>query len=305
MHPQHVQRKRFRGIDRTNAHQGGGHRDAVLCCKFAQFLAGVSVDDASPGIDERPIGLLQHVQESLTMVLIENIVLHGMQALPVTRHRQQTLAPVHAGPVLYILGHINHDRAGPAGSGNFKSRANRYLQLFRVRDQKGVFRHRPEAAGNRRFLESIRTDGRGRNLSANHDNGCGISHAIAYRCHRVGSAGPGSDHDHSDLTAGAGVSGCHKACPLLVGRHDQRHGFAPAGITVFIVISEHGIVSGQDCATAVAKNGIHTLLGQHLDNHLGAGHGLACQGMRSGSRCLRGMFHTGSDTCFERLPTMG
>ncbi len=74
---------------------------------------------------------------------------------------------------------------------------------------------------------------------------------------------------------------------------------------MFVVIAEHGIVSRQDCPAAVSENGIHALISQHLDDHLGAGHGLACQRMGSGNRYLRRMIHRGSDACFGRLPIMG
>ncbi len=149
------------------------------------------------------------------------------------------------------------------------------LEQFRICDQKGVLGHRPQATGYGRFLESIATDRGCRDLPADYDNGCGIGHAIAYRRGHIGGSGTGSNHGDTHLTAGAGVSRCHETGALLVGRHDQWHGFIPVLVAMFSVITEHGVISREDGSATVAEYGVNTCISQHLDHHIGAGHGIA------------------------------
>jgi hypothetical protein len=49
---------------------------------------------------------------------------------------------------------------------------------------------------------------------------------------------------------------------------------------VLQVVAEYGVVDRQDRAAAVAENGIHALVGQHLDDHIRAGHAGAGQRVR-------------------------
>jgi hypothetical protein len=48
---------------------------------------------------------------------------------------------------------------------------------------------------------------------------------------------------------------------------------------VLIVVAKDCVVGGQDGTTTVAKNGVHALVCQYLNDHIGAAHHGACQGV--------------------------
>jgi hypothetical protein len=53
------------------------------------------------------------------------------------------------------------------------------------------------------------------------------------------------------------------------------------------VETENRIIGRQYGAAAVSENDVHALVGQHLDDDLGAGHGFTRQGVRNSGQFLR------------------
>ena len=102
--------------------------------------------------------------------------------------------------------------------------------------------------------------------------------------------GPEVTMAHADAAARARVARGHEARALLVGRHDQRHRLA-AGAGLFLVPAEHRVVGRQDRPAAVAEDGVDALVGEHLHDDLGAGHGLAGSGVRGVARGGVAVFH--------------
>jgi hypothetical protein len=88
-----------------------------------------------------------------------------------------------------------------------------------------------------------------------------------------------------------GVESANESGALLVCGHDQGHRLAAVLTLVPVVVAEYGVIGGQDRPTAVAENHIHTLVGQHLDDHFRAGHAPACQRMRHGRQFLHRWGH--------------
>ena len=115
----------------------------------------------------------------------------------------------------------------------------------------------------------------------------GIESAMQSRTGRdgVGRARAGGHDAHADLAGRARIARRHEARALLVGRHDQRHRLPAARLRVRLVVDEDRVVGRQDRAAAVAEDGVDALVGEHLDDDLGAGHLLA--GERVGG-CARG-----------------
>ncbi len=81
--------------------------------------------------------------------------------------------------------------------------------------------------------------------------------------------GPEVTMQTPDPATGAGVTHRHEAGTLLIGRYDQRQRRCAIFIAVFIVIAEHSVIGGQDCATAVAEYRLHALIDKYLDDDLG------------------------------------
>ncbi len=84
---------------------------------------------------------------------------------------------------------------------------------------------------------------------------------------RIGCAGTGRDQGHADPAAGTRESRRHEPRALLICRDDQGHPGLVLG-----VVTEYGVVNRQNRAAAVAENRIHSLVGQHLNEHLRTRH---------------------------------
>ena len=125
---------------------------------------------------------------------------------------------------------------------------------------------------NRRFLECVGADCVSRHLPANDDDWHRIGHAVAHGCNGVGGPRSRGHHDNPDFAAGARVTGCHESGPLFVCGDDQGYGRRAIGPPVLLVVTKDRIVCGQDGATAVAENSVHTLVRQYLHDHVGATH---------------------------------
>jgi hypothetical protein len=75
-----------------------------------------------------------------------------------------------------------------------------------------------------------------------------------------------------------------------VGGHDQRD-FAAAALALRLVVGKNRVVGGQDRAAAVAEDGGHALIGQHLDDDLRPAHRPARERMSRLRDCLFDAVH--------------
>ncbi len=171
VHAEHAHRQGMRGVDGTDSHQGGDHRNLKLSGKFAQFLRGAAVDHAAAGINHRSMRSSQRREEIGACGLGQFGCRQAVHPLPVTRNRQASRATKHALPVLHVLRHVENHGARPAGACDLECGAHRGLQFGGIGDQEDVLGHRSHDARHRRLLKRIGADCRGRHLTANHHDG--------------------------------------------------------------------------------------------------------------------------------------
>ncbi len=60
---------------------------------------------------------------------------------------------------------------------------------------------------------------------------------------------------------------------------------------MLVVVAKHGVVGRQDGPAAVAENGVHALIRQHLDDHIGAAHAATRQRVLPVFDCFPGRGH--------------
>lgn len=110
-------------------------------------------------------------------------------ALLIAAQGKKALPLKHSRPVLNVLGHVDHHRAGAAAPGDFKRGSNRGFQFLGVLNQKHMFGTGAHDVEHRGFLKGIRADRGARDLPANQHHGNGIRHAVPDRRYRIGRTG--------------------------------------------------------------------------------------------------------------------
>ena len=292
VHAEHVQRQRLRRIGCADAHQRRHRRQAERLRERTQRLRRFGQDHATAGIDQRPLGFGQFVEKRLARGGVERRPRDIVETRTIPGQRQAHRAVENEIGVLHVLRNIDDDRAGAAGTRNLERTAQRRFELRCVGDEEHMLRARAHDAADRRFLESVAADRRGRHLAADDDDRNRVGHRIAHRRDRVRRTGAGRDDRHADLARSARITLRHETRTLLVRRHDQRQHVAAfrGGTTVvvlmLVVIAEHRIVDRQNRAARVAEYDVDALVGKHLYDDIRAGQVLA--GQRVLGRCLRG-----------------
>jgi hypothetical protein len=277
VHAEHVQRQRLRRVERAETHQCRGHGNLERARERTQRRARVAVDHAAAGVYQRAFALAEHREELRAAFFGERLAFDCGEPPTVARDRQVAVAMERADPVLNVFRDVDHDGAGSARTRDLERRAHRRLEPQRIGHEEHVLRDRTHERADRRFLERVGADGAGRDLPADHDDRNGVGHAVAHRRHAVRRAGSRRDHHDADAPARARVAGGHEPRALLVRGHDQRHRL-DAAVRVRRVVAEHRVVSRQDRAAAVAENRLDALVGEHLNDDIGAGH------LRAGER---------------------
>ncbi len=281
MHPEHPHGQRLRGVYRADSHQSGDNRNPERRGELGQRACGIRVDDAAARVDQGPPGLREHLEEAGRLVRIEQAVGQLVHTPAVAGNGQHAAALKHPLPVLHVLRHIDDDGTGASGARDLECGADGRLQLRRVGHQEYVLGHGSHDRGYGGFLERIGADRRCGHLAADHDDGDGVRHAITHGRHCVRRTRSGSDQADAHTPCGAGVAGGHESRSLLIGGDDQGNRLL-AGSLLLLVEQEYGVVGRQDGAAAVAENGGHAFVGEHLHDHPGTRHPL------SGKRVSRG-----------------
>ena len=274
VHTQHMQRERMFRVAGAERHQRRRDRDAVFIGKTPHCLAGVGVDDASAGINQRPFRFGKHRVKALAGLVRQAVLGDGGQPPPVAVQRQGAFSLERPLPVLYVLRDIDDHRARPPGTGEFEGAADRRLELLGIGDEENVFGDGAHDGGNRRFLEGVGADGGRRDLSADDDQRDRIRHAVADRRDGIGCAGPGRHHDDADPPTRPGVTGRHESGALLIGGDDEAHSRSIFFLLTVVVVAEHGVVNRQYRAAAIAEDRIDAFVREHLDYSFRTAHGL-------------------------------
>ena len=116
------------------------------------------------------------------------------------------------------------------------------------------------------FLEAVRADQRGRNLSGDADQRNGIHQRILKRRHRICGTGTRRHQHHAALAGRARIAlGC-MARTLLVANEDV--------LNLFLL--EKLVIDRQHRTSRIAEDMLHSIVLEGLQHHFGARHLAAC-----------------------------
>ena len=158
-------------VTRAQAHQCRGNRNAKCVGKMAHRLGGIAVDDATAGINQRPLRFREHLVEAFAGIVAEPVIDNGLQPAAIAGQRQRTTPREFAFPVLNIFGNVDHYGTRTPGAGEFESSAHGGFKPARIRNQENVFSHGAHDCSDWCFLERIGANCMRWNLPADHDNG--------------------------------------------------------------------------------------------------------------------------------------
>ncbi len=122
--------------------------------------------------------------------------------------------------LLHVLGHVDEDRALPAGKRHAEGFRHHLQQLCRRADQEVVLRHRNAHAVRIDFLEGIRADQARRDLACHRDNGHGVELGVGDRGEQVHRARARGGEARCRVPRGPGHSLRQEPACLLVADKD-------------------------------------------------------------------------------------
>ena len=226
--------------------------------QLAQQLAGLGarIDDAAAGVEQRFPGLahqLDGLGNGLGIALDAGLV--GL-VLDVFGPR------VGAGGELDVLGDVDNHGARTSGAGDVEGLVQHAREVVDVLDEPVVLGAGPRDADGVALLEGVVADQVRGHLAGDAHDGNGIHQRIGEAGDGIGGAGAGRDQHHADLAGRAGIAfgGVHRAA--LLAHQD----------VLDLLLLEQLVVDRQHGAAGVAEDVLHALVGQRLDDHLGARH---------------------------------
>ena len=284
VHAEHAQRQVAGGVHRADAHQRRHHRNLETLGEFAQLGRRVAVDHPAADVEQWPLGVAEQGEEALRLGRRDGGLLQLVEPLAVAGQRQRAGAVEHRLRQLHVARDVDHHRTGTAAARQLEGAAHGRLDLVLVGEQEDVLGARRHDVEDRRLLERVGTHRRARHLTADQHHRDRVGLAVAHRRDGVGGAGSGGHQEDADPPARARVASGHEAGALFGGGDDQPDLlFGRARL----VVAEDGVVGRQDRAAAVAEDGVDALVGQHVDDRIGADHRLTGQRMRRGGFGMR------------------
>ena len=241
VHAHHAEIQRMRRRECAQAEQRERHRNSGAFCKVANLAHGPRNNDAVPGENYRPLGVLDQVQRLLVFFRLRG------QVGTISRQLRLGRFPVKlARRLLCIFRDIHEHRPGPPGTRHVKSFADGTGDFTRVRHKIVMLGDWKRDAGDIRFLERVGADQLAPDLSGNAHDGRGIEHGRRDASDHVRSAGTGGRNRNAYVSADARVSVSHVSCALLV-----THQY------VMDLAVLQSVIGGKDRATRISEDMLH------------------------------------------------
>ena len=258
VHAEHAEPLRVGGRKCAEPHQGRGDRKAgeprELAQQMARLLAGI--DDAAARIDDRLLGVGQHLDRGLDLVEV------AFDLRLVAFHLHGLRPDIRAGGELHVLRDVDHHRARPAVRRDVERLVQHAREIVHALHEIIVLGAGPRDADRVAFLERVVADQVRRHLSGDADERDRVHQRVGQPGHRVGGARPGRHQHAADLAGRARIAFRRMHRALLVAHQDVAQ----------LLLLEHGVVDRQDRAAGVAEDVLDPLVDHGLDHHLGAGH---------------------------------
>ena len=251
VHAQQPQVQRLTVGQHTGCHQGVGGGDLGLGQQVPQRLTARSATDTAAEHHHRLFGGIDHLGGLLDAFLVK--VGDGA-------HRLRRLGGELAGVCGHILGNVHQHRPLAAALGNAEGGTHGVGQILHPADGVVVLGDGHGHALDVGFLKAVLAQqggghvaGKGNHRHAVHERGGNAGD-------QVGGTGTAGGQHHAGAAGGTGITVGSVGGALLMGGQD-----VPDPVGIFIQL----VVQVQNRAAGIAKNGIHALLGQHLDKNLG------------------------------------
>ena len=247
----------MQGREAAQAEQRQGHGDLAPLHQRFDLPHGARHDDAVPGQDNGPAGLIDHLDGAGHLRGV------ALQGRTITRQLRGILVPVelHRG-LLGVLGDIHQHRPRPSRLGDKESFADAAPDVADARHQRVVLGDGQGHARDVDLLEGVAADQLGAHLAGDAHHRRGIHHGGGDAGDHVGRPGTGGGYSHAHLAAGARVTVRHVRGALLM----------PCQSVVDLGKLPYGVVSGEDGSAGVAEHVGHALANQTLPNNFRACH---------------------------------
>ncbi len=231
-------------------HQGIGSGDLCLFQQLPEGLAAGCRADAAAEVDQRTFGRVEDLCRPLDLLLIEGG--HGADGFRLFRGE---LAHCSGD----ILGDIHQHRALAAALGDAEGRAHGVGQVFHPAHREIVLGDGHRDALDVSFLEAVPAQRTGGHIAGEGHHGHRVHIGSGNAGDEVGGTRAAGGQHHAGASGGAGVAVRRMGRALFVSR--QHMGDAVGILIQLVVEVEH-------CAAGVAKDGIHSLLTEHLHKDL-------------------------------------
>ena len=248
------------------AHQGDSNGSVHLFGKLTELLVGTAANHAAAADQQRLLGLLDHLQQDVHVVLV------GLGLLGLMDDTQ--ILDAAAGAIFRpvdefvfdlligtgdVLQEVDQDGAGTAAGGHGECLTHHVGDLVGIAHQEGCLGDGHGDAGGVNLLEGVLTQQVFTHVAGDEHHGRGIQISGGNTGGQVGGTGSGGGETNAYLAGRTGITvGCMGSA-LLVGGQDM---------TDLALIAVELIIQVQDRTAGITENGIDVLLQQTLHDGL-------------------------------------
>jgi len=220
VHTEHVEGLGVQLVKATETLEGGGDGNLSLFGKLLQDLRTIRTGEET--LTDVEHGLFSHVHQTGNAAngLIERFLAH-ITSSHGSSSREGGDSAVHRDRVAEdasgdILGQVDEDGTGAAAGSDFEGLLDAARELTN-----GLDHHVPLGAGTRDtdhvgLLEGVGADSAGGDLTTEDNHGGTVGESILHGSNNVGSAGTGSDKNHTGQSGGTSVALSHVTSTLFM-----------------------------------------------------------------------------------------
>ena len=234
----------------ADRHHGVRGRDLRLAHQGEQLAACVRDLDAAAVIDERALGLADHVRDGLQLFLADVVgLMHLDPALRDELGRRGS----------DILRDVDEHRTRTSGLRDAERLADGIRELLYVTYHEIVLGDRHGDAGDIDLLEGVSADEARADVAGDGDHRDGVHISRCDAGDEVGRARAARCEAHADLAGGTGIAVRRMSRALFMCRQNVMN-----AVAVFIKC----VVDIEDRTARVAENGVNALLYERVDQNL-------------------------------------
>ena len=243
VHSRHTEVQLMAVREGAARHERRHDGDLRLLDEGAQFLVGTGTDDTAADVEHGTLGFADELGRSLDLLRVR--LRHRAVARQIDRRRPGERRLRRQ----CVLRDVDEHGARSAGGSDVERLGDGARDVIGAGDEVVVLRDRHRDAADVRFLEGVRTDGLGVDLSGDGDDRHRVHVGIGQRSDQVRGARPRGRHAHAHLAGGRGVPLGGVAGALLVANEDVTN---LDGV-------EQRVVRGEDGPARQAEDRLDTL----------------------------------------------